>query len=187
VDDTGYVDQPGNEEIPDGLTQGSPGALEAVYRALHPGVVAYLRAHGADEPEDLAADCFVQLARALPRFEGDWSDLRALTFTIARHRAIDAGRKRRRRRTDPSAAAALVEASRSGDVEGEALAALGDAAATAMVGLLPEAQAEVLRLRVLADLSVAETARILGKRPGAVRALQLRGLRRLAALLGEGE
>ena len=50
----------------------------------------------------------------------------------------------------------------------------------ARIATLPSDQAEVLLLRVIADLSVQEVATIVGKRPGAVRALQLRALRRLA-------
>lgn len=180
------MDQGEGPALPDGLAAGEPVALESVYRALHPGVLAYLRTRGAAEPEDLAADCFVELARALAGFTGDWSDLRALTFTIARHRVVDAGRKRSRRRTDAVDVTSILEAW-SGEVEEEVLTVLGDEAARALVATLPAAQAEVVLLRVLADLSVEETARIVGKRPGAVRALQHRALRRLAAQMGDAE
>ena len=53
-------------------------------------------------------------------------------------------------------------------------------AALALVAELPPDQAEVVALRVLAGLEVAEVARIVGKRPGTVRVLAHRGLRRLA-------
>ena len=98
---------------------------------------------------------------------------------------IDAGRKRQRRRTDPADLATLAQAGFDGDVEEEALGRLGGAAARALVEALPAAQAEVIALRVLADLSVEETARVMGRRPGAVRTLQHRALRRLAAQLGD--
>ncbi|MBW3536449.1 MAG: sigma-70 family RNA polymerase sigma factor [Actinobacteria bacterium] len=176
---------PAGSDLPEGLQRGDPSALEAVYRALHPGVLAYLRAHGADEPEDLASDTFVALARSLPDFEGDWSALRALTFTIARHRVIDEGRKRVRRRTEPVDMQAILESAGAADVESQALSRLGVEAARALIASLPATQAEVLLLRVLGDLSVEETALIIGKRPGAVRAIQHRALRRLAAQLGE--
>ena len=54
-----------------------------------------------------------------------------------------------------------------------------------MIATLPPAQGEVLLLRVVADLPVDEVARIVGKRPTAVRALQHRaivGLARRAAV-----
>ena len=52
-----------------------------------------------------------------------------------------------------------------------------------MLSLLVPDQAEVLLLRILAGLDVQRVAEIVGKRPGTVRVLQHRGLRRLAELL----
>jgi RNA polymerase sigma-70 factor (ECF subfamily) len=51
--------------------------------------------------------------------------------------------------------------------------------------LTPEQQ-DVLLLRVLGDLTVEEVARAVGKRPGAVKALQRRGLAELERLLADG-
>ena len=45
-----------------------------------------------------------------------------------------------------------------------------------MLGTLSEDQREVLLLRVVGDLSIEEVAKAIGKRPGAVKALQRRGL-----------
>jgi RNA polymerase sigma-70 factor, ECF subfamily len=63
------------------------------------------------------------------------------------------------------------------------LAAQSTRAALALIAQLPRDQAEVVALRVLGGLGVAEVARITGKRPGAVRVLAHRGLRRLAKRL----
>ena len=65
--------------------------------------------------------------------------------------------------------------------EAEVVAAsAGDDAARRIVALLPADQAEVILLRVVADLSVDQVAKIVGKRPGNVRVLQSRGLKRLS-------
>jgi RNA polymerase sigma-70 factor (ECF subfamily) len=56
--------------------------------------------------------------------------------------------------------------------------------ALALIAELPHDQAEVVALRVVAGLDVPQVARVLGKRPGAVRVLAHRGLRRLAERLG---
>ena len=53
----------------------------------------------------------------------------------------------------------------------------------ALIATLPPDQAEVIMVRVVAGLDVAEVARMLGKRPGTVRVLAHRGLRRLAERL----
>ena len=52
--------------------------------------------------------------------------------------------------------------------------------ALAVIGTLPRDQAEAVLLRVVVGLDVSGTAKVLGKRPGAVRVATLRGLRRLA-------
>lgn len=68
-----------------------------------------------------------------------------------------------------------------GSVEAEVVAAsAGDDAARRIVSLLPADQAEVILLRVVGDLSVEQVAEIVGKRPGTVRVLQSRGLKRLS-------
>ena len=54
-----------------------------------------------------------------------------------------------------------------------------------LIALLPADQAEVVALRFIAGLDVAEVAEIVGKRPGAVRVAAHRGLRRLGEVLGE--
>ena len=52
-----------------------------------------------------------------------------------------------------------------------------------VLGALNEAQRAVITLRVLADLSVEETARVLGRSPGSVKQLQRRGLAVLRDIL----
>jgi len=74
----------------------------------------------------------------------------------------------------------LVERGGIGDVEEEAMAGLTTEAAIARIATLPPDQAEVVLLRILGGLSVREVAAITGKRPGTVRVLQHRALRRLA-------
>jgi len=72
----------------------------------------------------------------------------------------------------------------SADAEAEALSALATREALAAIARLPPAQAEVVLLRVVADLAVEDVARIVGRRAGAVRALQHRALAGLAKILG---
>ncbi|HEX2032011.1 MAG TPA: sigma factor-like helix-turn-helix DNA-binding protein [Actinomycetota bacterium] len=64
----------------------------------------------------------------------------------------------------------------AGDVEEEAFASLGTRRALEELGRLTEDQRGVVLLRVVGDLSVEETARVLGKTPGALKALQRRAL-----------
>jgi RNA polymerase sigma-70 factor (ECF subfamily) len=62
----------------------------------------------------------------------------------------------------------------------DGMRAIGTRSALARIASLPPAQAEVVLLRVVGDLSVEDVAEVVGRRPGAVRALQHRALQRLA-------
>jgi RNA polymerase sigma factor (sigma-70 family) len=170
--------------------QGTPWAFEAIYRDLAPAVLGYLRGQGASEPEDLASEVFVGIVRGLDRFEGDERAFRTWVFTIAHRRLVDERRRLFRsleEPTDPSemtrlTSGVLIEEG----VEEEVIGALEGGVGTAMKALSSDQRA-VLLLRILADLSVAEVASILGKSQGAVKTLQRRGLRSLVRQLeGEG-
>jgi RNA polymerase sigma-70 factor (ECF subfamily) len=158
---------------------GEEWAVTLLWRDLHPRILRYLRvAAGDSDAEDVASDVWLEVARGLGRFDGDESAFRALVFTIARRRVIDAGRKVLRRRTDPMSPQQFDRAPADTPDELEARMALD--AALRRVARLPGDQAEVVALRVLAGLSTEQVAEIVGKRSGAVRVLQHRGLRRLA-------
>jgi RNA polymerase sigma-70 factor (ECF subfamily) len=163
---------------------GEEWAWREVYAELAPSVIGFLRARGAAEPEDIAGEAFVQVVRDLPRFEGNWANFRAWVFSIARNRMIDAGRRAARRPDEP-AADPEVDAGPVGDVAGEALARLDLERAVAILSELSDDQRDVLLLRIIGDLAIDEVARILGKRPGAVKQLQRRGLAAARKHLGQ--
>ena len=163
---------------------GAPWALEALYREFHPPVLAFLRARAPAEAEDLASDVFVAVAEGLHRFDGDEDGFRSWLFTITYRQVGQMRRRMGRRRTDPFPADEVGERVPPGDAESDAMAAISTQQALDLIATLPPAQGEVLLLRVVADLPVDEVARIVGKRPTAVRALQHRavvGLARRAA------
>jgi RNA polymerase sigma-70 factor, ECF subfamily len=159
---------------------GAEWALAALYREFHPGLLRYLRAQEENDGEDLAAETWLDVAGGLDRFQGDEWAFRRWLFTIARRRLID--HRRRRDRTPYSGAGLDALSARPGrdDTEGSVLATEDTEIALARIAALPRDQGEVILLRVLARLDVADVAEILGKKPGAVRVLQHRALRRLA-------
>lgn len=159
---------------------GAGWAFERLWADVGPLVAGYLRLQGAREPDDLASEVVIGLFKGLRRFEGDEAALRSYVLVIAHRRLLDE-RRRLARRPPPSGA---VPERAGGDAEEDALAALGEAEVRALLGDLPSAQRDVLLLRIIGDLTVDQVAAIVGRRPGAVKALQRRGLTRLRDRLG---
>lgn len=158
-------------------------ALTVLYRENQPALIRYLRVRAPGEEEDLASEVWVAVAGGIGGFVGGRDGFRRFVFTIARRRAIDSARRRGRQRTDSTSVDALSERAGRDDTEMAALEGVGDEAVRRIVGLLPSDQAEVVLLRVVAGLSVAEVAEVIGRHPSAVSVVQHRALRRLARRL----
>lgn len=157
---------------------GAEWAWRRLYLDLAGAVVGYLRAHGAADPENVAGEAFLGMARNLATFEGDEEAFRSWAFTIVHRRLLDERRSRRRRPTRPTDPADLPDVS-GGDAEHDAVGSLTTAEVAARLAQLSPNQRDVLTLRVIADLSLKQTAELLGRTTGAVKALQRRGLERL--------
>ncbi|GAB2952416.1 MULTISPECIES: RNA polymerase sigma factor [Streptomyces] len=163
--------------------EGDEAAFAVAYRLVQPGLLGYLRGIVGDDAEDVASDAWLEIARDLGRFKGDGAGFRGWTATIARHRALD---HLRRQKVRPRATALendLLELPGVHDTHDQALESLSTTQALALVARLPRDQAEAVLLRVVVGLDGPAAARVLGKRPGAVRTATHRGLKRLAQLL----
>lgn len=168
-----------------GARRGDEAGFAQLWRTLHPPLLRYLAVRGDEAPEDIAAETWLQVVRDLRGFRGEYAQFRAWLFTVARHRAVDQGRARAARPVVPVAEPHDVQphGSRAEVVpSAEQLAAEREATAAALrlVATLPRDQAELVMLRVVAGLDVAEVAEIVGKKPGAVRVAVHRALKSLA-------
>lgn len=155
---------------------GAEWAWTKIYRDLSPSILRYLRAHGAYEPEDLLGEVFLQVVRKVQGFEGGEQAFRAWVFTIAHNRLIDEWRRGRRSPVYVAPDDLLLAAIEGGNLEEDAMRQLANERVRSIIERLSPSQRDVLFLRVIARLTVEETARALGKRPGAVKSLQARGL-----------
>jgi len=163
--------------------------LAALYRDLQPALLRYLSGQEPAEADDLASETWIDVAAGLTRFRGGEADLRRWVFTIARRRLCDLRRRRGRRGAAPLPPETLERPTGPGypgDPEATVVESISASAAVARIKrLLPAAQAEVVLLRVVGGLSVEDVAAIVGKRPGTIRVIQHRALRRLAAALSD--
>jgi RNA polymerase sigma-70 factor (ECF subfamily) len=160
---------------------GDETAFACLFRDIQPTLLRYLHVI-TPEAEDVAGDTWLQVVKGLPRFRGGEEAFRAWLFTIARHRAVDAGRSRSRRPDVPLTLAAVAEQPLAPDAAELALEAISTRSVMVLIKSLPREHAEIIMLRVVAGLEAADVARIVGKTPGAVRVTAHRALRRLADL-----
>lgn len=173
------------DDFPDVLARaqhGDEGAFTVVFRAMQPMLLRYLTVlAGPSAADDLAAETWVAALRGLAKFRGNESDLRGWLITIARARWVDMVRASARRPEELTDEP--PEQFAADDVAAVVVERAASAEAIAMIARLPEEQAEIVTLRVVAQLEVAEVAEITGKTANHVRVLCHRGLRRLAAML----
>ena len=163
---------------------GDEEAFARLWREFQPGLLRYLRIKAAPVAEDLAADIWLRVLRALPTFEGDERGFRGWLYTTARNRLTDWYRNGERR-PDLIEYSSLVLLPAVNNVEEEAAERSATDEAVALIGELPPDQAEAVMLRIVAGMDVARVAALMERSPGSVRVLCHRGLRRLEQRLLE--
>ncbi|MFB7108875.1 ECF subfamily RNA polymerase sigma factor, BldN family [Streptomyces sp. NPDC056291] len=149
---------------------------DTVYRYI------YYRVGGKATAEDLTSETFLRALRRIGTFTWQGRDFGAWLVTIARNLVADHFKSSRFRlevTTGEMLDANEVERS----PEDSVLESLSNAALLDAVRRLNPQQQECVTLRFLQGLSVAETARVMGKNEGAIKTLQYRAVRTLARLL----
>lgn len=166
-----------------GARRGDAKSIETLYLELQPRVLRYLRSLEPRHADDLAAEVWLAVAKGIRSFEGDAVAFRGWLFAIARRRLADHRRVAARRPVDHGVPDDLPGGADPADVVLNRLS--GQQAVDLIQAVVPGEQAEVLLLRVLGGLDVAEVAKVLERTPNWVRVAQHRGLRRLAVALEE--
>ncbi len=153
-------------------------AISQLWHENHHRLLRYLRAHVAGAADDVAQQVWLEIARNLPTFRGDITDLRRWLFATARRRVLDEIAKPRRivhiggeRPATPVEPELVVGPNADLDW------------ALTLVGLLPPEQTDVVALRVIAGLDVEDIAFVMDRRESAVRAMLHRAMSRLEQLL----
>jgi RNA polymerase sigma-70 factor, ECF subfamily len=151
----------------------------SVYRFL------FYRTRSVQLAEDLTSETFFRALRSMNNFRWQGKDFGAWLMTIARNLATDhfkAGRTRLELTTEDMSA-------HDDATEGPEAAVLAGLTNEVLLGALkslPDEQRDCLIMRFLQGMSIAETASVLGRSDGAIKQLQLRGVRNLAKLMPEG-
>jgi RNA polymerase sigma-70 factor (ECF subfamily) len=151
----------------------------SVYRFL------FYRTRSSTLAEDLTSETFFRALRNMQNFRWQGKDFGAWLMTIARNLATDhfkAGRTRLELATEDMG----VHDDATEGPEHTVLASLTNELLLKALTELPSEQKDCLIMRFLQGMSIGETAGVLGRSEGAVKQLQLRGVRNLAKLMPEG-
>lgn len=167
------------ERVLDAAKAGAEWAWASLFREYSGPVTGYVASRGAREPEDLASEIFIKVANNIHNFDGDESSFRSWIFVIAHRRLIDERRAVGRKPDFTELPTDYSPNGAAGNVESEALELLVTEELKDAFEVLTDGQRDVLALRMIAGLTLAETAELIDKKVGAVKALQRRALETL--------
>jgi RNA polymerase sigma-70 factor (ECF subfamily) len=166
---------------------GDQQAFGQLYDRYHEMVFRYVLFRVGDRQlaEDLTAETFLRALRRIQSVSYQGRDIGAWFVTIARNLVLDHVKSSRYRLEQTTSEIADLSPATSGP-EQQVLDGATHEELLRCVAKLNADQKECITLRFLQGLSVAETARLMERNEGAVKALQHRAVRRLAQLLPEG-
>ena len=119
----------------------------------------------------------------LPSYQWRKVPFAAWLMRIARNEVVSFTRRNGRRAHDTELPEEIIDRGRNNDPAENAERQLALEDLRKAVELLPEAQREVIILRFASGLSVADTAKALGKHENNVKVLQHKGMQRLQVLM----
>lgn len=169
-------------------TEGNEEAFALIWRSSHPVLLRYLRVIAGNLAEDAASDVWLKALRSLNSFHGDERGFQHWLIAIAHNHVRDLARRRMARPETLVGKDPRFEHLTVADAAEAVLEQRSTDAALLLVATLPPAQAQMVALRVLIGMDVAEVAEIVGRSRGAVRVSVHRGLKTLAGRLrGDGQ
>ena len=158
---------------------GAPWAWSTLYGEIAGPVTGFFRSRGISDPESATGDVFFELSRNVETFKGNEDSFTTLVFAIAYKRlSLEGLHPRRRPRT---ALADKVLEHLESEIEvliDDTSPKIPESVRTALQALKPE-QRDVLCLRVVAGLTVEQTAEVVGSDISTVKTLQRKALARI--------
>lgn len=154
---------------------GCPEASGELYKLHHPAIFRYLSFRTGDRQaaEDLTGEVFLKMVQALPGFTGGQAAFRAWLFQIARNLSID---HLRRNKARPTAPLDLEYPSPAPDPAQSLELQFDESALNSALWKLTDDQKDVILMRFIEGMPLAETARVLHKSEDAIKGLQRRAL-----------
>jgi len=183
---------PAENKLEHALTAAQNGdemAFEILWRENNSRLTKFVQArtYKSDlDYEEIVSETWLNVARDVKKFKGDYSGFTAWVYSIARNRIIDSSRKRDRTIRPQAELEEAFWIPGNQNLERDFEASEGVKKIIDQINKLPAAQAEVLMLKVVGDLKIEEIAKIVKKNTNSVRVLAHRGLTGLKIAMGGG-
>jgi RNA polymerase sigma factor (sigma-70 family) len=155
-----------------------PELFSIVYRTYAAQVLGYLTARGVEDPEAAMQEVFLAVLPRLESVTGGVAGLRTFVFSVAHARMVDDHRRRRRVPVELPFEPDL-DGREESSAEDEVMERISPLEVQDLFSVLPDEQREVITLRLVAGLTIEQSAEVMGKSSGAVKQLQRRALIRL--------
>lgn len=181
---TAASDRPSSElELTQRAVSGDPAAFAALYDFYVEQIYRFIlfRVGNEQTAEDLTSQVFLKAWDNVSSYQIRGLPFKAWLFRIARNSVIDYYRTYKE--TTPLEPSALTKPDPAAEVGDQVEQQLQAEELRLALQRLTEDQRQVLTLRFIEGLSTEEAANVMGKRQGAIRALQMRGLQALAEII----
>jgi RNA polymerase sigma-70 factor (ECF subfamily) len=175
----------GERLLVDAARAGDERALSELYQSYFPRVYRYILARTGNtyDAEDLTEEVFMRVLEAIDRFQWREAPFSAWLFRIAHNAVISQRRKDTARGRSSQLNDGMPVDSAGPEELVESRLVLNEVMEAAK--RLPDAQRQVISLRFAAGLSVAETARVMGKGEGNVKVIQHKAIAKLREMMGQ--
>jgi RNA polymerase sigma-70 factor, ECF subfamily len=179
------MQEPSDPDLIAKARNGSPEAAGALYNQHHQSIFRYLfyRTGNLHTAEDLTAEVFLKMVQFMPGFEGSPPAFRGWLFQIARNLSID---HLRRSTTHPVQSIDEEMQSRDDPPETSVERNLNSEILRSAISRLNSDQQDVILMRFVEGMPLAETARTLHRSEDSIKGLQRRALLALQYALNVG-
>ncbi len=178
-----------NREIVENVVRraqaGDQAAFAELYERYYDQIFRYVsfKCGSRLEAEDLTGEVFLRMLESIDKFKFQGFPFTSWLYRIAHNLVVDNFRRKGRKPTVPLDKVLHFSSEKDGDMENQAQISWSMGEVVEAMTSLTDLQREVITLRFVAGLSIAETADAVGKKENAVKALQHAGIRKLRNLM----
>ena len=173
------------DELVRSAQEGHDASFAALYEHFSDAIYRYVsfKTGSPGDAEDITAEVFVKMLESIRTFKPRGHPFSSWLYRIAHNLVVDHFRAKGRKKTVPLETSEHAVGASTFDLDEYVDVKLTMRHVHKAMEVLTSLQREVISLRFAAGLSVAETAKAVGKKENAVKALQHAGVKKLRQAL----